>query len=325
MIITVTLNPSLDRTLRFIRVERGRLNRAEEVHEDASGKGINVSLALRQLGRESLVVALVAGRIGQRVVDGLSEQGLECRFVWLQAGETRVSTKVYEQELGTLTELNEPGPAVSPDDLEAVRRVILQAAAPGDVVVFSGSLPPGCPPDYYATVGRSLRERGVLVVVDTSGQALRESLTLPPQIVKPNRDELSQLVGVPLPDSEAAVEAGRALWEHLSCSGSAPRGSEALILTLGAQGAVFFTSQGVFHAIAPEETGGTTAGCGDALLAASVYGRQLGWSWETIARFATATAAATAAIVGTRFPARAEVEQRLDSVKVRRLPERRSH
>lgn len=323
MIITVTLNPSLDRTLRFVRVERGHLNRAEEVREDASGKGINVSLALRQLGQESLVVALVAGRIGQRVVDGLSQHGLECRFVWLEAGETRISTKVYEEEFGTLTELNEPGPPVTPHDLEAVRRVILQAVSPGDVVIFSGSVPPGCPPDYYAAVGRSLRERGVSVVIDTSGQALRESLTLPPQIAKPNRDELSQLVGAPLPDSEMAVEAGRAVWEQLS-SGN-PGGSEALILTLGAQGAVFFTSQGIFRTAAPVETGGTTAGCGDALLAASVYGRQLGWSWETIARFATATAAATAAIVGTRFPARAEVEQRLASVNVRRLPERRIH
>ncbi|MEW6047266.1 MAG: PfkB family carbohydrate kinase [Bacillota bacterium] len=92
------------------------------------------------------------------------------------------------------------------------------------------------------------------------------------------------------------------------------------VLTLGAQGAVFFTSHGVFRAVAPEETGGTTAGCGDALLAASVYGHQLGWAWETIARFATATAAATAAIVGTRFPARAEVERRLGHVRVQRLP-----
>ncbi|MBE3597607.1 MAG: 1-phosphofructokinase family hexose kinase [Limnochordaceae bacterium] len=323
MIVTVTLNPSLDRTLRFVRVERGQLNRAEEVREDASGKGINVSLALRQLGQESLVVALVAGRIGQRVVDGLSQHGLECRFVWLEAGETRVSTKVYEQEFGMLTELNEPGPPVTPDDLEAVRRVILQAVSPGDVVIFSGSIPPGCPPNYYAAVGRNLRERGVSVVIDTSGQALRESLTLPPQIAKPNRDELSQLVGVPLPDSETAAEAGRAVWEKLS-SGR-PGDSEALILTLGAEGAVFFTAQGMFRAIAPVETGGTTAGCGDALLAATVHGLQSGWSWETIARFATATAAATAAIVGTRFPARAEVERRLSGVEVRRLPERRSY
>lgn len=88
MIITVTLNPSLDRTLRFGRAQRGRLNRAEQIHEDASGKGINVSLALQQLGQDSLVVTLVAGRTGQRIVDGLAEHGLECRFVWLQAGES---------------------------------------------------------------------------------------------------------------------------------------------------------------------------------------------------------------------------------------------
>lgn len=325
MIITVTLNPSLDRTLRFHRVERGRLNRAEEVHEDASGKGINVSLALRGLGQDSLVVALLAGRIGQRVADGLAEQGLQCRLVWLSAGETRISTKVHEQALGTLTELNEPGPRVSPEDLEAVTRVILQAASPGDVVIFSGSLPPGCPAGYYADVGRELRRRGVAVVVDSSGPALRESVAIPPDILKPNRDELGELVGRALPDAESAVEEAARLWRRLAAGGPEPLASEpggnlqALILTLGPRGAVFFTRQGTFWAVAPEERGGTTAGCGDALLAASVYGHRLGWPWESIARFATATAAATAAIVGTRFPDRAEVERRLGQVRMQQL------
>lgn len=228
-------------------------------------------------------------------------------------------TKVYEEEFGTLTELNEPGPPVGPHDLKAIRSVILHAAMPGDVVVFSGSLPPGCPPEFYASVGRELRHRGVAVVVDTSGQALRESLTLPPQILKPNREELSQLIGAPLADSEAAIEAGWALWKRLHSGSPKPGDTEALILTLGTEGAVFFTSQGVFRAVAPEETGGTTAGCGDALLAASIYGRQMGWPWDSIARFATAMAAATAAIAGTRFPERAEVERRLGLARLQRL------
>ena len=321
MIITVTLNPSLDRTLRFARVERGRLNRAQEVHEDASGKGINVSLALRGLGQESLVVALLAGRTGQRVADDLAAKGLVHRLVWLPSGETRVNTKVYEQELGTLTELNEPGPRVRPEDLEAVTRIVLASASPGDTVVFSGSLPPGCPPEYYAQVGQELRRRGTAVVIDSSGPALRESMSLPPDLLKPNRDELSELLGLQLPDSESAVEAARALWDELTRgTREQPSASpQALILTLGPSGAVFFTRDGTFWAVAPEEKGGTTAGCGDALLAASLYGRSEGWPWEAIARFATATAAATAAIVGTRFPNRSDVERRLELVRVERI------
>lgn len=323
MIITVTLNPSLDRTLRFERVQRGHLNRAEEVHEDVSGKGINVSLALQQLGQPSLVIALVAGRTGQRVADGLARQGLECRLVWLESGETRISTKVHERAFGTLTELNEPGPLVSPDDLQAVLHTIQHAVSPGDTVVFSGSIPPGCPADFYARAGKLLRQSGVTVVVDTSGPALQHSVAIPPQLLKPNLDELSQLVGRPLAGWEDILEAGNEAWQRLRVSSGAGHAdcypAQALIVTLGAQGALFYTAQGLWHAVAPEERGGTTAGCGDALLAATLYGLEAGWEWEAIIPFATATAAATAAIVGTRFPERAEAERRLASVQVRRL------
>lgn len=315
MIITVTLNPALDRTLRFRSVERGRLNRALHVQEDPSGKGINVSLALKALGAESLVVGLVAGRTGQRVVDGVVEKGIPNRWVWVEGGETRVSTKVFEDVDAAMTELNEPGPTVGDREREEMASLLVGIAKPGDVVVFSGSLPPGCPEGYYLEVGRELHRRGARVAVDSSGGALRASLGLPPCILKPNREEMAYLAGTASPpDAGEAVRLARGLWEDLRA-----RGTEALILTLGTQGAAFFTHEGEYRTQAPVETGGTTAGCGDALLAATLLGRSYGQPWEQVVRFATATAAAAAAILGTQFPGRTEVERRLPTVRVERM------
>lgn len=315
LIATVTLNPSIDRTLVLPRVRRGGLNYVAEAREDPSGKGVNVSLALQALGTPSLVFALVAGNAGERLGLVLKERGFETRLIRLPAGETRINTKVYEQEEGLLTELNELGPPATREAIEDLRRALEQEIRTGDMVVFSGSLPPGCPPDTYAVLGRELRERGVRVVIDTSGAALRESLTVPPYVMKPNLEEARELVGLPRDAAPADVarSVGR-LWKEQAGQGTC----DALILTLGEEGAIFFTREGTFQTVGPKERG-TTAGCGDALLAAALWSRLQGRDWAEAARVATAAAAAAASVIGTRFPAHPEIERRLEQVAVTEL------
>jgi len=315
LIATVTLNPSIDRTLVLPRVRRGGLNYVVEAREDPSGKGVNVSLALQALGTPSLVFALVAGSAGERLGRVLTERGLQARLIRLPAGETRINTKVYEQEEGLLTELNELGPQATQEAVEDLRRALDGEVRAGDMVVFSGSLPPGCPADTYALLGRELRDRGVHVVIDTSGAALRESLAVPPFVMKPNLEEARELVGLPREAEPFEVARRlRRLWEEQAGRGAC----DALILTLGEAGAIFFTNEGTFQTMGPKERG-TTAGCGDALLAAALWCRLQGKGWAETARVATAAAAAAAAVIGTRFPAYPEIERRLGQVVVTEL------
>lgn len=156
------------------------------------------------------------------------------------------------------------------------------------------------------------------MVIDTSGAALRESLAVPPDVMKPNLEEARELVALP-PEAgshEVATQVRR-LWEEQRARHGAGC-CEALVLTLGEEGAIFFTHEGTFQAMGPKERG-TTAGCGDALLAAALWSRQRGRGWAETARVATAAAAAAAAIIGTRFPAYPEIERRLEHVVIREL------
>jgi 1-phosphofructokinase len=159
MIVTVSLNPSLDKTLSVPRLNLGELNRAQILRFDLAGKGMNVSRALRALGIESRIIGFVGGRTGQALQDGLTAAGFDVRFIAVEE-ETRQNITLLDESSGLYTKINEPGATIEPQHVEAMETLIAEMVKPGDLFAFCGSLPPGAPVDLYARLIHRVQERG---------------------------------------------------------------------------------------------------------------------------------------------------------------------
>jgi len=263
MIITVTPNPGIDRTLELDRLVRGAVNRVSGGRVDPGGKGINVSRALLGHGIVTAAVAPLGGADGTRLAGLLADGGIEVRAVAI-GGPTRTNVTITEPA-GTTTKINEPGPCLTAGEVRALRRAVLDTAGPRDWVVCCGSLPRGVDPGFFAALAAPLHERGARVVLDTSGPALRAAVAPAspgqgclPDLVKPNHEELSEAVARPLPTLGDVVTAARELHE---------RGIETVLASLGPEGAVLVDGAGAVHAEARVERPRSTVGAGDALLA----------------------------------------------------------
>lgn len=311
MIATLTMNPAVDRTVIVNGFRSGGLNRVKEVRVDASGKGINVSKALLKLGFGSMALGFLGGNEGKFIVEEAMQAGIAARFTWLEGRSTRTNVKVFDEATGETTELNEPGPLVREADLERLNEDIDRALRECTHLICSGSLPPGVPDDFYANLVERANERGVYCVLDTNGPALVKGIRKRPFMIKPNSDEIADIMGRPLKSAPDLVTAVKTLLAESIV---------IVILSLGADGAIFGSREGIFWSRAPAEVVRSTAGCGDALVAATVASLASGRDWEETARFATAVAVATVGMEGTAFPSLDEVERVVDKVQVNRLP-----
>ena len=268
MILTVTLNPSLDYHITVGGLTPWRTMRTLSESLTAGGKGINVSLVLTALGVENTALGFAAGFTGDELLRLLSREGLSTRFRRLAEGSTRINVKITDAEG---TEINGTGPAVTDDDLAWLAEQ-LDALAPHDTLVLSGSLPAGMDVTAYARLAAPAAARGVRVVVDTSGEALLETLPCRPFLIKPNRDELPLLIpGVRIP----AYLRGRMLREAVApyarrlCS----MGARNVLVSLGGEGALLATENGmVFASEAPRGNAVNSVGAGDAMIAGFIAG-----------------------------------------------------
>lgn len=256
MIVTLTLNPSLDRTVEVDRLERGAVLRTSEPVLEPGGKGVNVTRALTANGVPSLAIAAVAGAEGAELSRLLERDGILCRFVPV-SGRTRSNTTVCEAD-GTVTKLNEPGSSLRDDDLEAVATAIRTSVRDGDWLVVSGSTPPRLSAMQLTALLGEAHDAGVHLAVDTSGEALATAVESRPRLIKPNAEELAELVDRPLAsiaDVVAAAQEVRA------------RGIELVLVSLGAQGALLVGPQGVLVGESPVDQPRSTVGAGDSFLA----------------------------------------------------------
>ncbi|GAA0239253.1 1-phosphofructokinase [Actinomadura nitritigenes] len=256
MIVTLTLNPSLDRTIDVDRLVKGTMTRARSVRIDPGGKGVNVSRALLANRVPTVAVVTSGGADGEQLVRLLEGDGIAVHAVPV-AGRTRSNVTIVEPD-GVVTKLNEPGEPLSREELDAVADVVLDEAEGASWAVTCGSLPPGVPADIYARLCEFFTSAGVRVAVDASGPALLAAVGAGPHLVKPNRDELAEAVGRPVASVGDAVEAARELRE---------RGAGTVLASLGADGAVLVDEDGVTIGTAPVSEPRSTVGAGDALLA----------------------------------------------------------
>jgi 1-phosphofructokinase family hexose kinase len=306
MILSVTSNPSIDRTLSIPQLTVGAVNRATGAVHYAGGKGLNVSRAVSTLGGDVVTTGPLAGHLGQIVADLAAAEGLTTDWYWLKTGETRLCL-LLNHESGADTVINEPGPASLEKAWGKFAAHIRGLAAQAGAVAFMGSVPPAVPPEALGELARSLVSPDRTVYLDTSGQPLASALAQPAGLaIKINRTELAE--GLNLADSSPAqlIEAGQSLLK---------RGAALVVVTLGAEGALTVTPQGSWQATPPALEAVSTVGSGDSLLAGLAVTRLAGGSMEAALAVGVACGAANAL---TRLPGRferAKMEMLLEQVQ----------
>lgn len=282
MIYTVTLNPSLDLFMTVDGMERGRTNRSRSEEYKPGGKGINVSIVLKQMGIDSVALGFLAGFTGKEIAERLEKQGIATEFEMLSEGESRINVKIKNING---TEINGAGPVISPEVVQKLKRR-LDKLGNGDYLVLCGSIPGSMDKKLYRELMEQLTGRGVQVIVDANGEALRSVLPLHPFLVKPNQHELGELFGVELSTREQVIPYAKKLCEL---------GAQNVIVSLGALGAVFVDQSGVvYETQAPEGILKNAVGAGDSMIAGFLTELALGGAKEKAFLRCVATGSATA-------------------------------
>ena len=315
MIVTLTANPSLDRTVALPSpLLRGEVQRATSVSQESGGKGVNVSRALVASGLET--VAVLPGGDSDPVLAGLRDSGVP--FAALAIHEPLRTNVALTEPDGVTTKINEPGPVLSEDQQEALIGLLLERSRGASWVVLAGSLPPGVPADFYATVTRRLRstndgngtqQAAPRIAVDSSGAPLAAALSGDasgmPDLLKPNAEELAELAAAAgfatastADELEADPEAAAAAAAAVVRSGVG-----AVLATLGSKGAVLVTSDGAWLATHPPVKAVSTVGAGDSSLAGYLLASSQGAAPADCLRQAVAHGAAAASLPGSTVPA----------------------
>jgi tagatose 6-phosphate kinase len=300
MIVTVTLNAALDRTLVAPGFTLGTSRTVAHGLSLAGGKGLNVARALRALGCPVLALGFVGGLTGERMRRALADEGLQHALTAIE-GESRTCTAIVDPEIGAATEINEPGPTIRPGEVVAFLASFIDALPRARLVCLCGSLPTGVSDDFYAGLIERAREAGVPCILDSRGAALRHGMRAVPLLAKPNRVELAELLGANVDPLDAAAV------RRAVPNPSPP----ALAITLGPDGAVLYGESGVWHALPPAVRVVDTVGAGDAFVAGLAAGlvREAGGAElaatlaqpgvpERILTLATATAVANTLTIG---------------------------
>ena len=309
VIVTVTLNPTLDKTLSVARLQAGAVHRARFIRQDLGGKGINVSRALGALGVSSRIVAFLGGSIGRTMQAGLLAEGFDVTCIEVE-GETRQNLTLLDEATGLYTKINEPGPMVHPQQVAMLRERVASTVRPGDIWVFSGSLPPGAPDDLYAGLIRSVQDAGGRAFLDTSGPALRAGLQARPYAIKPNSEEAAEVLERPVQSDEEHSAAARLLRQAGCYTVCLSRGARGLFLAAGTE---------LVRAEPPPVQARSPVGAGDAALAGLVWAAVDGCDAVEMARRAAACGTAAAMQEGTGMGALPLIQELMGQTQITRL------
>ncbi|WP_206243769.1 1-phosphofructokinase [Novosphingobium terrae] len=291
-VATVTFNPAIDQTVTVGHLTRGEVHRAQSVRQDPGGKGVNVASCLADWGVPVTVFGLLGADNAAPFEALCAAKPITDRFERLP-GATRVNIKIVDD--GETTDINMDGLSVDEAASERVLAAVEAFAAPDALIVLSGSLPPGCDAGIYATMVARLRAAGARVLLDTSGVPLSLALkaAVLPDIVKPNRRELAAWAGEPLDSLADVVRCG----QRLRAGGVA-----LVVVSMGEEGALFLSDEGVLLARLSAGDLASTVGAGDAMVAGLAAAAIEGAGLERIARLATAFAVAKLGRPGPHLP-----------------------
>lgn len=305
MILTVTLNPAVDKTYTTGSLMLGQVNRMRTVNNIAGGKGINVAKILRQYGYPVMAAGFLGGYTGEFIHSYMQEVGTECRFTKV-AGETRTSINVIAED-GYITEMLEPGPVISGLELETLIETYAKALDECELVVLSGSVAKGIAADVYRRLIALGNEKGKRCILDTSGEALLHGMEAAPYLIKPNQKELEYIVGHRLKDMGEIIEAAKKLRQ---------RGIGQVLVSMGKKGIISVAEEEVLWAKAPAVKTLNTVGCGDSVIASYAMSLVKEEDNYTALKRATAISAANAATLESGEISLEIAEELLEKIQI---------
>ena len=307
MILTVTLNPSVDLALFVDQLELSDTNRVTRTERDAGGKGVNVSRVIAELGGTTTATGFLGGDTGRFIEQVLTRQGVHHDFVPVP-GETRTNVSVEDNSGKPPTTLNSPGPEVGALEWERLLEKVGRLATQAKWVTLGGSLPPGVPKDAFKTLAEWARNSGAKVMLDADGDPLKQGLLGSPDFIKPNTKEAARLLGRPIETLEECLTAVEEL------SKLHPGG--IVIISRGAEGAVLGSAEGVLIGTSPKVKAKSSIGSGDSLIAGVLWGLTSGLEVAEAFRYGLAAGAATAMTDGSEIGSKETIYELLSSAVV---------
>lgn len=302
MIYTITFNPALDYIVSVDDFKMGMTNRTSKELLLAGGKGINVSLMLKNLGQESTALGFVAGFTGEEIRRSLELQGCRTDFITISEGVSRINIKLKNIEG---TEINGRGPDIDEESLNKLM-ARLDKLVKGDVLVLAGSIPSSVPASVYQDICRQLAGRGIFVAVDATGELLLNVLELNPFLIKPNIHELGEIFGVSLKTASDVIPYAKKLQE---------KGAKNVLVSMAGNGAVLAAETGeVFMSPAPEGKLVNSVGAGDSMVAGFLTGFLTTGDYKEA--FKISVAAGSASAFSDRFATKEEVERLLKKIEI---------
>lgn len=309
MILTVTLNPAMDKTVFLPRLTINGTNRVSSTRLDAGGKGINVSKTVHALGGDTLAMGILGGESGLYIQHCLAEMGINSVFSMSET-PTRTNIKLMDESMHSSTEINERGGAVEKQTFEDVFSNLSRRVHPGDYVVFAGTVPPETPDDLIAGWVREMKSAGAKVCMDMVGTPMLMAIEEKPFLIKPNKSELEDICGRHLYYDIDVIAAAKELVE---------RGIERVVVSLGAEGALFVTENQVLRGFTVKVPVKGQTGAGDSMMAALAYYSEQGCSWSEICQRSMAISSAHVMHPGSETATAEEMEALLPQIRIEEL------
>jgi 1-phosphofructokinase len=305
-IATITINPAIDQTVAISDFSAGRVNRVQDFRSDAGGKGVNVAAFLADYGLPATATGFLGQENSQLFERFFSQKKITDRFVRI-AGSTRTGIKIIDEVKQETTDINFPGQAPTPADIQLLFEIIDELSSACRWFVIAGSIPAGTSADIYRKMVTAIRQRGGQVALDASGDGFRQAVTAVPALVKPNIDELQEFCGQSLSTQAEVIGAARRLLDL---------GLQTVVVSMGAKGALFVEKDAAVRAVPPQVQVKSTVGAGDAMLSGMVAGKIENRSLKACARQATAFSVIAVTHIGAGLPPAAALQSIAGQVQV---------
>ena len=306
MIVTLTLNPAIDRTIKVDQINQRDVTRVTKTIRDAAGKGINVSKVIHSLGGNTIAAGFLAGENGAFIKKALSALNISYNFVEVE-GNTRENIKIQETNKNNVIEINESGPTITKEETNRLNNTLDKLLQPGDILVMSGSIPKGIENDYYKKLIEKHRQNNVKTILDTSLELLTIGLEGKPHIIKPNLYELEKLVGKELKTTTEIIQEARQICKQ---------GIHQVIVSLGSEGVLYVDLDQVLKVTVPKVEVESTVGAGDSFVAGLSYSLDNNYSLENTLMYSASVATASCMTEGTNPGSKEDINEIYKKVKI---------
>lgn len=309
MIITLTMNPAVDKTAELDTIQVGGLNRLKNIVMDAGGKGINVSKTIHNLNGNSIAVAIVGGNAGNFIENEMKRLQVNYDFMYID-GNSRTNLKIVDQDK-VLTEFNENGPSPNAEQLQKLSQKIESMLKEDDILVLSGSVPKEVKKDYYYDLIRIAKNKKAKTILDADGELFKEGIKAIPTIIKPNRYELLQYYNAPEDTSEKQM--------ILYAKAFIDQGVELVVVSMGKDGSYFINKDAVYKVEPLKIEAHSSVGAGDAMVASLAYGVENKLSDTQLIVLSSACSAGAVMTQGTKPADLALIEELKKQVQYKKI------